>query len=138
MPCGATQARPVVLTPVGVAFIERILTTISRDVGQTLQQDSKDVARPKPQWDAQRRELRFQGVVVKRFRKPAPNQELILAAFEESGWPPRIDDPLPPHSDIPPTDRLHDTLGRLNRTLRNPLIRFGGDGGGEGIYWRPA
>jgi hypothetical protein len=34
--------------------------------------------------------------VVKEFKLPAPNQETILTAFQEEGWPPRIDDPLPP------------------------------------------
>ena len=40
--------------------------------------------------------------VVKQFRVPAGNQELILAAFEEMGWPPHIDDPLPPVHDLDP------------------------------------
>jgi hypothetical protein len=52
-----------------------------------------------PQWDKKRQELRLGGLVVKQFKVPAPNQEMILASFEEEGWPPRIDDPLPPHLD---------------------------------------
>ena len=48
-----------------------------------------------PNWDRQRRELRLGRIVVKQYRVPAENQELILAAFEEEAWPARIDDPLP-------------------------------------------
>ena len=48
-------------------------------------------------WDPERRELHVAGLIVKRFKWPAVNQEAILTAFAEEGWPPRIDDPLPPH-----------------------------------------
>ena len=47
-----------------------------------------------PEWDKERQELRVGGLVVKQFKVPAPNQEMILAAFQEEGWPPRIDDPF--------------------------------------------
>ena len=47
-----------------------------------------------PDWDATRRELRYRGQVVKRYRVPAKNQSLVLTAFQEEGWPGYIDDPL--------------------------------------------
>jgi hypothetical protein len=50
----------------------------------------------KPTWDWDRQELRLGNTVVKRFKVPAVNQQLVLSAFEEEGWPVRIDDPLPP------------------------------------------
>ncbi len=53
-----------------------------------------------PHWDRDRQELRVGRVVVKRFKAPAANQETILAAFDEEGWPPRIDDPLSPCPDL--------------------------------------
>jgi hypothetical protein len=62
-------------------------------------------------------------------------QEAILMAFEEEHWPPRIDDPLPAHPDLLPKRRLHDTIKGLNRKQKNCLIRFMGDGTGEGIRW---
>jgi hypothetical protein len=49
-----------------------------------------------PVFDVERRELRVGDVVVKRFRQPTPDQETMLLAFEEAGWPVRIDGPLPP------------------------------------------
>jgi hypothetical protein len=88
-----------------------------------------------PTWDSQRRELRINGTTVKRFKWMAANQETILAAFEEEGWPPRVDDPLPPHPEQDSKHRLSDTIKCLNRKQINPLIHFHGDGTGEGITW---
>jgi hypothetical protein len=58
-------------------------------------------------------------------------------AFEEEGWPYRIDDPLPPKGETHPTTRLHDTIKWLNRNREHPLLRFLGDGTGEGLCWEP-
>ena len=90
-----------------------------------------------PSWDRDRQELRWGDTVVKQFKVPAPNQELILAAFQEDGWPVRIDDPLPPHPELDPKRRLHDTINSLNRSQKLPLIRFLGDGSGQGVRWCP-
>ncbi|MEX2142545.1 MAG: hypothetical protein WD894_25045 [Pirellulales bacterium] len=89
-----------------------------------------------PTWDYDLQELRLGNKVVKRFMTPAPNQQMILAAFEEEGWPLHIDDPLPPQGDLEPKRRLHDTINSLNRHQKEPLIRFIGDGTGEGIRWQ--
>jgi PHD/YefM family antitoxin component YafN of YafNO toxin-antitoxin module len=88
---------------------------------------------PAPCWDRERRELRIGNVVVKRFKWPAENQEQVLDAFEEEGWPTRIDDPLVPHPKICPKRRLHDTLKCLNRKQVNGFIKFRGDGTGQGV-----
>jgi hypothetical protein len=89
----------------------------------------------KPCWDAERHELSFVGQIVKRFRWPASNQETILMAFEEEAWPSRIDDPLPPVNDVDPKRRLSDSIKCLNRNQRADLVRFRGDGTGQGIFW---
>jgi hypothetical protein len=94
-------------------------------------------AAPRPHWDAQLRRLLLDAHVVKRFRLPAPNQEIILAAFEEEGWPERIDDPLPPCGDQEPKCRLHDTIKCLNRHQVAHLLQFMGDGTGQGVLWEP-
>lgn len=88
-----------------------------------------------PKWDKVRHELRLGGKVIKKFKWRAANQEAILCAFEEEGWPPRIDDPLPPISEKDPKRRLSDAIKCLNRKQINPLIRFCGDGTGEGVIW---
>ena len=72
---------------------------------------------------------------MKQFKEPAPDQELILAAFEESLWAARIDDPIPPRGDITPKQRLHSTIWSLNRRQKDKLLAFHGDGTGEGICW---
>jgi hypothetical protein len=88
-----------------------------------------------PVWDEERRELRWGDAIVKRFRVPAPNQELILCAFQEEGWPPHIDDPLPHLHGVEPKRRLHDTIVALNRHRNAEHLRFSGDGRGLGVSW---
>ena len=82
-----------------------------------------------------RHELRLGETLVKKFKWRAANQEAILCAFEEEGWPPHIDDPLPPILDKDPKRRLSDAIKCLNRKQLNTLVRFSGDGTGEGVYW---
>ncbi|MHB0957928.1 MAG: hypothetical protein ACYC0X_19450 [Pirellulaceae bacterium] len=89
----------------------------------------------RPQWDHERHELRLGKSIVKRFKSPALNQEMILMAFEEEGWPSRIDDPLPPHLELDPRRRLHDAIKCLNRHQVQHLLHFRGDGTGEGVVW---
>jgi hypothetical protein len=88
-----------------------------------------------PRWDANTRTLFCGDGVVKRFKLPAANQELILTAFEEEGWPPRIDDPLPGEPGVDPRQRLRDTIRALNGKQDCPALRFSGDGTGTGISW---
>ena len=88
-----------------------------------------------PEWDPDRHQLRVGDLVVKQFNVPSPNQETLLTAFEEEGWPPQIDDPLPPVAQVDPKRRLRDTIRGLNRNQKNCVIRFMGDGTGEGVHW---
>jgi hypothetical protein len=73
--------------------------------------------------------------IVKEFKLPALNQETVLTAFQEEGWPPCIDDPLPPAAGIDPKRRLHDTIKNLNRNQKHYLVRFMGNGTGQGVRW---
>lgn len=91
-----------------------------------------------PKWDMVTKRLQFRGEIVKCFRWPAINQECLLNAFQEEGWPKRIDDPLPPMEELEPKRRLADTIKCLNRNQNNPLLHFRGDGTGEGILWEVA
>lgn len=88
-----------------------------------------------PYWDGQARQLRWQGYLIKEFRRPAVNQERVLTALEEEGWPKQIDDPLPPTPGIDPKARLHDTIKSLNRHRLSRFVCFRGDGRGMGIGW---
>jgi hypothetical protein len=118
----------VVLTASGAAFVDQVLRV------PNVESISIDAVL-KPFWDPPRRELSLYGTVVKRYRVPAQNQQVILSAFEEEGWPERIDDPLPVSQDIDPRTRLHDAINRLNSCQTNRLLRFRGNGTGTGVCW---
>jgi hypothetical protein len=83
---------------------------------------------PMPRWDKGKRELRFGATLCKTYEKPAPQQEKILDAFEEEGWPRRIDDPLD-------DGKLAETIKSLQEALRGKPITFRRDGTKEGICW---
>lgn len=89
----------------------------------------------RPNWDVARRILLWEGRIVKCFRRRAINQELVLGAFEEESWPPRIDDPLAPQPCQDMKRRLNDTIKCLNRGQVHRLLHFRGDGTGEGVVW---
>ncbi len=88
-----------------------------------------------PRWDVGLRKLQLGETLIKQFKWPALNQESVLCAFQEEDWPERIDDPLPPQPEQDPKRRLADTIKCLNRKQMNELIRFRGDGTGEGVVW---
>jgi len=79
-----------------------------------------------PIWDSEKRELRFQNKLCKRFRTRAVNQELVLQSFQETTWQPRIDDPLP-------AGKRYETIRQLNKG--NKVLKFRADGQGDGICW---
>jgi len=89
----------------------------------------------RPVWDPDRQELSLLGHLVKRFRLPSHNQVAVLATFEEEAWPVKVYDPLPVTTGVDPRRRLQDTIKGLNRSQKNPLLHFQGDGSGEGIVW---
>jgi hypothetical protein len=88
-----------------------------------------------PHWNAILRKLYLGDALVRQYPVAAPNQESVLTAFQEEGWPPRIDDPLPPREELDPKIRLRDTITCLNRGQKPCRIRFHGDGAGRGVLW---
>jgi hypothetical protein len=92
-----------------------------------------------PWWDGEDRRLWLGGILLKEFRQPAPNQQILLDVFQEYGWARvHIDDPLPLTEGELEEDakrRLHDTIKNLNRGLPAGTIRFRGDGTGQGLRW---
>jgi hypothetical protein len=118
----------VLLTEKGVTYAGEIQAEReTRDAGEE--------APDRPTWDRCRRELRLGLILVKQFRQPAANQELVLDAFEEEAWPPRIDDPLPPVAEQDAKKRLQRTINNLNRSQENAVIRFTGGGDGQSVGW---
>jgi hypothetical protein len=124
----------------GPCFGEKTPSVQRRSVEDTDQSPSVGLCGPlrptdRPHWDGDLRVLRVGTCMVKKYMLPSPNQETILAAFQEEGWPRHIDDPLSPKGDQDPKCRLHDTIKRLNRHQRMRLLHFSGDGTGTGVCW---
>jgi hypothetical protein len=113
-----------VLTPSGVEFAEDRLYSAS--------QQTADNA--KPSWDAQTRELRYRGELVKRYPARASRQIEVLNNFQLENWAHCIADPLP-YTEKGAKARLHGVIANMNRSQR--VIRFSGDGTGAGICWGP-
>ena len=128
-----TRASCFVLSPAGVESV-RGLPQVEHHVA-AIRRTKPVIRTDQPTWDSSRQTLRFGEELVKQFRVPSPNQQAILAAFEEEDWPPRILDPLPPHPAIDPKRRLHDAIKGLNRNKKSDSVRFLGDGTGEGVQW---
>jgi hypothetical protein len=153
-PLAATEfpnATAVVLTEQGAQRLTTILPRPDRRSGRRANlaksrpeievsgdERSRAPQAQKPVWDQLRRELRYGNQVVKHFRVPAANQEIILQAFQEEGWPPCIDDPLPPRKDAPSKGRLLASVKSLNRSQLSPLLLFHGNGNGIQVYWEAA
>jgi len=112
-----------------------VLTDAGADWLRALPPSGQSNRVEKPHWETGRRELLVGAHVVKRFRQPAPSQELILMAFEEEGWPVSILDPLPPRPGQDSKLRLRQTISNLNRWQNPPGIRFFGNGVGRTICW---
>jgi hypothetical protein len=87
----------------------------------------------KPEWEPALGELRYRGQVVKQFHRSAPNQECILNAFQELGWPERVDDPLPKERGAGGLERLRETVKSLNRGQH--VLHFRVEPDGRGVRW---
>lgn len=132
-----------VLTPGGAALAQALAhggaTRESAEKGVRTDPPALAIAQPPvaqtPKWDRNRQELRVGSAVVKRFNIPSAAEETILAAFEETRWQARIDDPLPPCDEPSPKWRLQKAIEALNHNQKQPLLRFVGDGTGRGILW---
>jgi hypothetical protein len=86
----------------------------------------------KPVWNRSESKLFLGDAIAKTIRRlgNAKNVALVLDVFEESGWPSRIDDPLPGGTH---PQRLQETVKSLNNGLTG--ILFHADGTGRGIKW---
>jgi hypothetical protein len=125
----------VVLTAAGADLIRAGRSSESPGATALPGPSGQEVLAPVPSWVAEGRKLFVGRELVKFFRQPAPDQEVLLSAFEEEHWAERIDDPLPPVEGRVQKRRLAKTIENLNRGHQVRLIRFRGDGRGEGVMW---
>jgi len=117
----------IVLTKAGLAFVQqacRRRVPIANPVSRR-KHHSETAAVQNPRWDCAGRKLFLGSSLIKSFNVPAANQQLILTAFEEQGWPSCIDDPLHPKDGVDPKRRVRDAVAGLNRSHKRRTIRFG-------------
>lgn len=133
-----TDTDPVQLTRAGRAFAAWVLTQdgscpaavpVATPCGPVL------LGRNVPHYDLVARCFTWGRHLVKCFRQPSGNQELLLQAAEAQGWPCWFADPLPACPVVVAQQRLRDTLKNLNRWQQTPCIRFRGDGTGRRLGW---
>jgi hypothetical protein len=126
------------LTDLGELFASRFLDDVLASFEEAILEAAWDmliVGRLTPWYDKDDRVFWWGRHVLKCFRQPSPNQELVLSAAEELQWTSWFDDPLPKRAGKSPKIRLHDTIKDLNRRQAPHLIHFKGDGTGSRIGW---
>lgn len=103
--------------------------------GLRLQFDMEDAtpvhAENQPSWNPDRGELKLGDRVIRcvRVLQTPSNIQQILDAFQNQGWPSRIDNPLGLGQ-----QQLHQSLRSLNHGLA--MIRFHSQEGAQSIVWR--
>lgn len=119
------------LTPWGLSSVLHLKS--ESDAGLAAPAPSPD----RPRWVSDRRELRYQGRVVKTYHHTAPNQQCVLDAFEAADWCLWIRSPLTPDRFQDPVELLRDTIKNLNRGHQSSLLRFVLDNRSGRIGWTP-
>jgi hypothetical protein len=90
----------------------------------------------RPRWDRAASQLWVGPVLVKRVRRDAVHQRLVLDSFHEVGWQDYVDDPLPGGRGIDRKVRVRRTVEALNAGQRGGVrIRFHAGGAAQGFRW---
>jgi|SRR5579871_2372756 len=126
----------LVLSDQGLGFATQVCSAYDEaSLADPSESSAKSSAAKIPHWDPDRRELYWGSELIKRFRVPAANQELILNAFQKQGWPSHIDDPLPRLTKGDSKKRLHNVINNLNKHRLATRLAFRGNGNGHGVAW---
>jgi hypothetical protein len=125
-PNDATQAPPVRTGDMTISGRACRKLGIEPERSKEIQKSDSNA---KPHWDADLKELWFNGMLCKRYKRVAVDQQTILATFQDDDWPSRIDDPLTPGI-------LKDTIDNMRKVFRFTPIEFCADGTGKGVLWR--
>jgi hypothetical protein len=116
------------------SYLQELLSDLEEGLGQVLMPEPDAPAALEvggtlqPRWVKSHptHRLMLGDRVVKQVRPLAKNVIRLFDAFEEEGWPSRIDYPI---------DKtiVHETISSANENLEG--LRFRGDGTAEGICW---
>jgi len=118
----------LILSPPGAVWAEQLVSIAEQRVAREQALAEPVCVEPAsatvvaPTWDRNRHELRLSSKVVKRFTVPSRDAETILVAFEESGWPKQLQNPLG-DSVTSVAERLLSAVEILNRQ-QHRLIHF--------------
>jgi hypothetical protein len=108
-----------------------------RNSAKSLRRDGPSVLESKhPKWNETLHELTCGRDIIKRFRQSSPNQEAILTAFEEAGWPSEISDPLPSVAGVKRKKRLQETIRSLNANQKHNFIQFTVGDSAHSVHWQ--
>jgi hypothetical protein len=123
-------------------WLKRKLAYLRDQIESAIRESSDDriaIPSPVPHWDGDTATLWYAGRRLFELSGKAEILRLIMETFEEDGWPPKIDDPIPPKSDTIPANRVQYAVRALNskKTLDgSPLpITFHEGDGGTTIRW---
>ena len=94
----------------------------------------------RPAWINSRGELRFRDQTVAHLAYEESYQRTVVDAFDQRGWPKRLQDPLPRADDdgVNVKERLRNTVKNLNRQLKGSGLRFYVTGAGRLVGWTGA
>lgn len=121
-----------VLTDAGEELLARRSRLVDADWPASDSPSEDRSAATLPQWDHDRLELRLGTTVLRQFKLPSADEERVLAAFEERGWPHCIGSPLPAGAEY---RRLVECVTALNWRQRRPLLHFGCSEPGNQVTW---
>jgi hypothetical protein len=120
-----TSRSCLVLTARGAGYARQTCAADGRTAGPA----------ERPVWDPSTGELCWEGHLIKRFRRDAANQRLVLDALDGSHWPHSLDNPFRTLGILGAKKRLRWTIEGLNEGQTGPRqIHFRGDGRG-GVCW---
>lgn len=108
---------------------------LRRGIGEPVDGTDKG---PRPVWDKANRKLYYRGRLLRDVAASAKNILAILSAFEEEGWPARVNNPLTGGAKSKP---LRDAIAKLNGGLMGVEvgnlagIKFFADGEAKGVRW---
>ncbi|HLJ11470.1 MAG TPA: hypothetical protein VKU82_09785, partial [Planctomycetaceae bacterium] len=124
------QKSRVVLSKAGAEFVRPLCRKSAADTCASLESAGISDRSPGtatslvPVWDADRRILALRGEIILRLSRRAKNLVLIVQAFQDDHWPPRIDDPLPGVIGREAKSRLRGAIEKLNRKRLVKRIHF--------------
>ena len=124
-----------VLTAAGIVRAERMKGRRGNGSSGMVPPNGEGIGMPVPFWDEESRVLWYAGRTVKKFKRPALNQEAILGEFQRKRWKQRVPNPLPRVERMNRKVRLRDTVKSLNLRHEVRAVQFHSTDCGHFVTW---